>query len=78
MLSDNKLAKFFDMHLDRKPQRITERLTYLGEIPRKTDFENSQAFGKKEGEKDDDYIIEDTALVYKSSEGYRMFSFGDL
>ena len=69
MLSDNKLAKFFEMHLDSKPQKLTERLTYLGEIPRKNDFESRQTFGKKEGEIDNDYVIEDTAIVYQSSDG---------
>lgn len=44
MLSENKLAKFFEMHLDNRPQRMTERLTYLGEIPRKNNFECREFF----------------------------------
>ena len=69
MLSEDKLAKFFEIHLDSRPQKITERLTYLGEIPRKNNFENRQTFGKKEGETENDYVIEDTAIVYQASEG---------
>ncbi len=69
LISEKKLEKFFELSLDCKPQKITERLTYLGEIPRKNDFEGKLSFGKKEGEQDNDYVIEDTALVYQSEKG---------
>lgn len=50
---------------------ITEHLIYLGEIPRKNDFENKEPIGEQEknGERANDYILDDTALVYKGAEG---------
>jgi 7,8-dihydropterin-6-yl-methyl-4-(beta-D-ribofuranosyl)aminobenzene 5'-phosphate synthase len=69
LISENKLAQFFDLHLDRNPQTISDRIVYLGEIPRNNDFEGKQSFGKKEDEKDNDYVIEDTAIVYKAADG---------
>lgn len=50
---------------------FTEQLIYLGEIPRKTDFENKQPIGKQEknGNWEEDYLLDDTALVYKGRDG---------
>lgn len=50
---------------------ITEQLIYLGEIPRKNDFESKEPIGKqqKNGKWEDDYLLDDTALVYKGLEG---------
>lgn len=50
---------------------ITENLLFLGEIPRITDFENQKPIGKVlvNGEWVDDYVKDDTALVYKSYKG---------
>ncbi len=50
---------------------ITENLLFLGEIPRITDFENQKPIGKVlvNGEWVDDYVKDDTALVYKSDKG---------
>lgn len=69
LLSADKLSKHFDMHLSAGPVAITPKLTWLGEIPRKFDFENLQTFGTKEGETQRDIVPDDSALVYKSSEG---------
>lgn len=50
---------------------ITDHLIYLGEIPRKNDFENKQPIGKQEknGAWENDYLMDDTALVYKGMDG---------
>jgi 7,8-dihydropterin-6-yl-methyl-4-(beta-D-ribofuranosyl)aminobenzene 5'-phosphate synthase len=69
IVSEAKLEKFFTLHLDDHPYRLTDRLLFLGQIPRKTDFEGNRAFGKKDGETDSDYVAEDSALVYTSSRG---------
>ena len=68
-ISENRLKKHFKLKLKTEPQWINENLVYLGEIPRKNDFEGFVAFGKKEGELIDDLVQDDSALVYKSNNG---------
>lgn len=50
---------------------ITEKLTFLGEIPRDNDFESKSPIGKQieSNACKDDYILDDSALVYKSEKG---------
>lgn len=69
LMSQDKLAKHFDLHLSTKPVWVTPRLVWLGEIPRKFDFENLQKFGRKEGATGEDHVPDDTALVYMSQQG---------
>jgi 7,8-dihydropterin-6-yl-methyl-4-(beta-D-ribofuranosyl)aminobenzene 5'-phosphate synthase len=69
LLSENKLSKHFELHLCAEPVTITSKLTWLGEIPRKFDFENLQTFGRKEGEIGEDHVADDSALVYRSTKG---------
>lgn len=71
LISIEKLKKVFDVELTDKPFKITEKLTFLGEIPRENDFEAKVPLAKvlKNGKYKDDYIIEDSALVYKTDEG---------
>lgn len=69
LMSADKLSKHFDLILSEEPVSITPRLIWLGEIPRKFDFENLQTFGRKEGETGGDHVADDSALVYKSSKG---------
>ena len=44
---------------------------FLGEIPRTNSFENQKPIGKYEesGDLYDDYLMDDTAMVYKSKHG---------
>ena len=53
----------------REPYQVTDKLIYLGEIPRLNDFENKISFGQElRGECwFDDYLIDDSALVYFGS-----------
>ena len=55
----------------KKPYYLSEKLIYLGEIPRKNQFENQRPIGKYEdgGELLDDYLKDDTAMVYQSEKG---------
>jgi 7,8-dihydropterin-6-yl-methyl-4-(beta-D-ribofuranosyl)aminobenzene 5'-phosphate synthase len=69
VISEEKLKHQFELKLSRKPLKLTERLTFLGEIPRKNDFESHLPLGRKEGESEDDFIPDDTALVYQTDEG---------
>ena len=69
LLSKEKLAKHFQLKLTDKPLWLTERLVFLGQIPRKNAFESNLKFGKKDGSDEDDWVIEDSALAYKSENG---------
>lgn len=60
-----------DCQLTAEPVAITENLWYLGEIPRKLDFEPCTIIGKRErmGEWEDDDLLDDTALAYRTENG---------
>ncbi|MCY9204444.1 MBL fold metallo-hydrolase [Bacillus atrophaeus] len=71
ILSHEKLNKHFPIRLSKEPVWLTDQLVFLGEVKRKFDFEGKDAIGKivtEQGEVDD-FVQDDTALVYKSSEG---------
>lgn len=69
LISKDRLAKHFDLHLSKAPQFLSENLIFLGEIPRTNEFEDLQPIGRKDGSNEDDRIIDDSALVYKTSNG---------
>ncbi len=69
LISERKLDKHFQLQLSKAPQRLSEKLTFLGEIPRKNSFESIATYGRKEGAQEDDYVVEDSALVYNSTRG---------
>ena len=60
-----------DCQLTAEPVAITENLWYLGEIPRKLDFEPRTVIGKRErmGEWEEDDLLDDTALAYRTEKG---------
>ena len=53
------------------PIQISEKIIYLGEIPNLNDFENREIIGNYENKNElvDDYVKDDSAVVYKSSKG---------
>ena len=69
-------AVFADYRPEKGVRAITERLFWLGEIPRGNDFENRHPIGKveKNGAPEDDYLVDDSALVYKSDRGLFIIS----
>lgn len=69
LMSAEKLSKHFQLELSRQPVEITPRLTWLGEVPRRFEFENLQSFGRKDGETSEDMVPDDSALAFKSEEG---------
>lgn len=71
MLDTKALEGHFEMRLAREPFWITDKLVFLGEIERTNSFENQKPVGKRmnNGIKEDDYLLDDTALAYKSAEG---------
>ena len=69
LLSETKCSKHFHLKLSEQPVRLSQKLTFLGQIPRLNDFESQTAIGHKEGAAEGDCVIEDSALVYNSSRG---------
>lgn len=53
------------------PCYLSENLIYLGEIPRENGFEAREPIGQqqKSGKWEDDYVMDDTALVYQNGDG---------
>ncbi len=70
-LSKDRLAKHFNLELSKEPVWINDRLVFLGEIDRNNNFEAKEPIGKviNNGVVEDDYVIEDSAMAYKTDEG---------
>ena len=70
-LNIDEASKLYDLVLSKEPVSISDNLTFLGEIPEYFDFEKRYALGKtrKNEEMIDDYLYDDSALVYKSDQG---------
>ena len=71
MLTQTKLKKCFEVITTDEPYQLTQNLTFLGEIPRFNDFEGREPMEKvlRNDQWTDDYVVEDSALVYKSNSG---------
>ena len=69
LMSRERLAKHFRLELTDQPRWLSDRLVFLGQIPRDNDFESIIRFGRKDGSDEDDWVIEDSALAYRSDEG---------
>lgn len=67
--SEQQLSSVFNIHLSEEPMQITPHLLLLGEIPTSVDFEPRYALGVCEDTGEADYIREDTALVYTTTDG---------
>lgn len=67
---DQLLAKF-NMKTSREPLWLSKNLVFLGEIPRLNDFEAIKPVCQvcKNNRLEDDYVTEDSALVYNSDHG---------
>lgn len=70
-LSKDELSRMCKLNLSKDPIKVSEHITYLGEIPSLNDFETRHAIGKKmvDGEKFEDTINDDSAIVYQSEKG---------
>jgi 7,8-dihydropterin-6-yl-methyl-4-(beta-D-ribofuranosyl)aminobenzene 5'-phosphate synthase len=71
ILDSKSIGTFFNTKLVSKPLWITDKLVFLGEIERGNAFENLEPIGQYEalGSMVDDYVLDDSALAYKSSQG---------
>ncbi len=71
LFKEDDLKKHFDLKLTRKSFMLTDKLIYLGEIPREYEFEVFKPVTKKvtkDGETEDTQL-DDSALVYKGEKG---------
>lgn len=69
LFSAEKLTRHFPLELCNGVKPLTSRLLYLGEIPRRHNFEGRSTIGRKQGEEEGDTIPEDSALVYRGDDG---------
>jgi len=71
ILDQKSVGKYFNTKLVSKPLWITDKLVFLGEIERGNTFENLEPMGQCETVNSmvDDYVRDDSALVYQSSQG---------
>ncbi len=71
LVQKDSLLPFFTMKLSKKPVVLSKNLLFLGEIDRKNSFESRVPVGKtmREGTAVDDFVPDDSALVYTSGEG---------
>ena len=68
---EEELKEKCKLILSREPIKVSKNIIFLGEIPQINDFENRKPIGKQiNGEyAEDDYVMDDSALVYKSENG---------
>lgn len=70
-LNEETVGRFCSLRMSKAPLWLTDRLVFLGEIPRKNDFENLEPMGRvrtPEGTLDC-FVMEDSALAYRSEDG---------
>ncbi|WP_320006314.1 MBL fold metallo-hydrolase [Maridesulfovibrio sp.] len=71
ILTEQTVANFCSMNMSKSPLWITDDLVFLGEIPRKNNFESLTPMGqirRPEGNMDC-FIHEDSAMAYRSADG---------
>lgn len=68
---EEELKEKCNLILSKKPIKVSKNITFLGEIPQINHFEERKPIGKQIVGKNsiDDYVRDDTALVYKSEKG---------
>jgi len=67
-MSEHELSSLFDLKTTDKPYRITGKIYFLGEIPRRTDFESKTTTFKFE-DGSPDFVNDDSALAVVLPEG---------
>lgn len=72
LLGMEQLGRHFCLNLHDRPVRLGDKLVYLGEIPRRFSFEQSDPRSRKrrtpEGPQPD-ALLDDTALAFRSAKG---------
>ena len=73
ILDESEIRRQFPVNLSRQPVWITDDLVFLGEIPRRFSFEQTEP-GKRrirfpDGRTEPDQLLDDSALVFRSGAG---------
>ena len=70
-LSHEETARRFDLTASRQPVKISDHITFLGEIPRETAFESRHPLGERwDGSAwVPDFLPDDTALAVEGADG---------
>lgn len=71
LMPENKLSFHFKLNTSKAPLWLSDDLVFLGEIPRKNDFEAQKPMGKRviNNVTEEDDLSDDSAMVYKSLQG---------
>lgn len=67
-LALEEAKKNYELILSKKPYKISETITFLGEIPRVNEFESKTTDFYKDGGYDD-FVNDDSAITIKSNKG---------
>lgn len=70
-LNEERMNEFANLKLTDIPVKISDNIYFLGKIPTLYEFEKRYKIGKiiKNGVKYDDYLEDDSAIVYKNKDG---------
>ena len=73
---EKEAAAAFDLCPSAGPLAVSDRLLWLGAIPRRHDFENRDPIGQvvENGESRDDFLPDDSALVFRGRDGLFVIS----
>ncbi len=72
-LSEEEAKEKFELILSKKPFKISEQITFLGEIPRTNNFEaQSTGFELENGM--EDFVLDDSALAVNTKKGLVVIS----
>jgi len=76
LISEERVGQFFEIRKSETPIWLTEKLVWLGNIPRSNDFELKKSFKKIriDSKDEDDYMEDEVALAYKSGQGLVVIS----
>lgn len=71
LISEERLSQYFSIQKNEEPAWLTDNLVLLPNIPASNDFELKTPFKqiRNGGKDEDDYLEDEIALAYKSSEG---------
>lgn len=72
MLGESKASRQFSFEAAQEPKWLTDKLVWLGEVPRRFEFENAGPMGRRriiDGEVVPDELIDDSALACKTDAG---------
>lgn len=76
LISEERVSHYFEIQKSEKPVWLTEKLVWLGNIPKSNNFELKKPFKKiRLGKEDvDDFMEDEIALAYKGERGLFIIS----